>query len=72
MSLRTTDLGVQLIRTFKDRRLAAYKCPAGVWTIGYAHASRAGPPAVTPGMKITVAQANKVLRDDLDLFETEV
>ena len=72
MSLRTTDLGLQLIKTFEGRRLAAYKCPADVWTIGYGHTSRAGPPAVTPGMKITAAQAAKILRADLDLFEGEV
>jgi lysozyme len=72
MSLRTTEIGLQLIKTFEGRKLAAYRCPAGVWTIGYGHTSRAGPPAVTPGLKISAAQATQILRDDIDLFETEV
>ena len=29
--------GLNLIKEFEGLRLVAYKCPAGVWTIGYGH-----------------------------------
>ena len=29
--------GLDLIKSFEGCRLSAYKCPAGVWTIGYGH-----------------------------------
>ena len=32
-----SDQGVELIARFEGCRLEAYKCPAGVWTIGYGH-----------------------------------
>jgi lysozyme len=72
MSLRTTRLGLSLVKEFEGLRLSAYKCPAGVWTIGYGHTTAAGGPAVKPGMKITKAQAEKILADDIDRFEDQV
>lgn len=29
--------GVNFVAEFEGCRLTAYKCPAGVWTIGYGH-----------------------------------
>ena len=29
--------GLTLLKSFEGCRLTAYKCPAGVWTIGYGH-----------------------------------
>ena len=29
--------GINLIKHFEGCELEAYKCPAGVWTIGYGH-----------------------------------
>ena len=29
--------GLALIKKFEGLELNAYKCPAGVWTIGYGH-----------------------------------
>lgn len=51
--------GLQLIKSFEGCHLTAYKCPAGVWTIGYGHTS-----GVYPGMKITQEQADKFLIED--------
>ena len=31
------DAGLDLVRTFEGLRTDAYRCPAGVWTIGYGH-----------------------------------
>ena len=43
--------GIALIKRFEGCRLTAYKCSAGVWTIGYGHTS-----GVHSGQAITQAQ----------------
>lgn len=48
------------IKKMEGFRLTAYKCPAGVWTIGYGHTK-----GVKPGMKISKQQAEKWLDEDL-------
>lgn len=50
----------ELINEFEGLRLEAYRCPAGVWTIGWGHTR-----GVAPGQKITEAEAERLL--DLDL-----
>jgi lysozyme len=52
---------VDFIKGFEGRELTAYLCPAGVLTVGYGHTG----PDVTPGLKITNAQAEALLRQDL-------
>lgn len=59
--------GIALIKRFEGCRLTAYKCSAGVWTIGYGHTS-----GVYAGMRITQAQADALLRQDLEKFERYV
>ena len=66
--MRMTEEGLALIRSFEGFRADAYLCPAGVWTIGYGHTSRAGPPAVGPGSQMSRTDAAKVLETDVDLF----
>lgn len=56
-----------LITKYEGLRLQAYKCPAGVWTIGYGHTS-----GVTPNMHITLAQAMSYLHKDVEKFERHV
>ena len=41
--MRTSQKGINLIKEFEGCRLKAYKCPAGVWTIGYGHTSNVKP-----------------------------
>lgn len=60
--------GLALIKRFEGLRLKAYLCPAKVWTIGYGSTG----PHVKPGMEITEAQAEQLLRDDLARFEKAV
>lgn len=48
--------------------LNAYRCPAGVLTIGVGHTSSAGSPKVTAGMKITRAESMAILERDLAKF----
>ena len=42
--------GLALIKQYEGCRLAAYRCAAGVWTIGYGHTA-----GVHSGMTITQA-----------------
>ena len=35
--MRISDKGLELIKDFEGCELEAYKCAAGVWTIGYGH-----------------------------------
>lgn len=67
MGLRTGQAGIELIKRYEGCRLEAYKCPAGVWTIGYGHTGD-----VQPGQKITQAQAETILIADLEKFEKKV
>ena len=61
-----------LIRRFEGLRLKAYRDAAGVWTIGYGHTSMAGAPKVTPGMRITREEAERILREDVQRFAHQV
>ena len=64
---RISDAGICLIKQFEGCRLEAYRCAAGVPTIGYGHTA-----GVAMGMKITQAQAEAYLREDLRAFEKAV
>ena len=66
--MHMTEEGLALIRHFEGFRAEAYRCPAGVWTIGYGHTAEAGPPAVKPGMRMSEAEARAVLARDVDAF----
>jgi lysozyme len=50
-----------MVRRHEGLRLSAYRCPAGVWTIGYGSTR-----GVRPGMRIREDQAEWLLRVDLD------
>ena len=67
MAMKTSSKGVSLIKSFEGCRLKAYKCPAGVWTIGYGHTS-----GVKSGDTITQEQADDYLRNDLEKYEKAV
>jgi len=58
--MKTSQRGINLIKQFEGVRLTAYKCPAGVYTIGYGHTR-----GVTRGMKITEKEASAFLTADL-------
>ena len=65
--MKTSPKGIALIKEFEGLRLKAYKCPGGVWTIGYGHTA-----GVRPEMVITEAQAEDFLREDLFSCENAV
>lgn len=62
--MRINDKGIELIKSFEGCSLVSYKCPAGVWTIGYGHTN-----GVTEGMSISQKQAEQFLKEDLARFE---
>lgn len=70
--MKTNQAGLNIIKEFEGLRLKSYKCPANVWTLGYGHTSMAGPPEVRPGMTITKAEAEEILRRDLRQYERGV
>lgn len=65
--MKTSTVGINLIKKYEGCRLKAYKCPSGVWTIGYGHTKD-----VKKGMKITKAKAEAYLKQDLVTFENAV
>lgn len=67
MALKTGQAGLAIIKQFEGCRLKAYKCPAGVWTIGYGHTG-----GVVSGQSITQTQADALLAADLEKFEKKV
>lgn len=65
--MNISETGIQLIKKFEGCSLKAYKCPAGIWTIGYGHTS-----GVKEGQTITKKEAEAYLKQDLTTFETLV
>jgi GH24 family phage-related lysozyme (muramidase) len=70
--MRMSADGLALVKEFEGLRTKAYKCPAGVWTIGYGHTSAAGDPDVVPGMAISKDEAEEILRRDMVQYEEGV
>ncbi len=56
--MKTSEHGINLIKRFEGLRLEAYKCSAGVWTIGYGYTL-----GVKQGDRITQEQAEQYLID---------
>lgn len=58
----------QMIKNWEGCRLTAYRCPAGIWTIGYGHTGA----DVTPGKRITQAEADRLFDIDIRRFADAV
>jgi lysozyme len=65
--MKISQEGIALIKKFEGCELEAYKCAAGVLTIGYGHTK-----GVTEGMQITKTQADEMLVEELATYETYV
>lgn len=65
--MKISSRGLNLIKKYEGLRLEAYKCPSGVFTIGYGHTK-----GVKRGMKISKEQAEGFLLDDLKTYENAV
>ena len=55
------ESAMDFIEAWEGCRLQAYKCPAGIWTIGVGHAKD-----VTEHDEITYEQARELLRQDVE------
>ncbi len=62
-----TKQGIDFIKGFEKLELKAYKCPAGIWTIGYGHTQ-----GVCQGQEITKEEAERLFASDIAKFETAV
>lgn len=62
--MTTSNQGKDLIKAFEGLRLDAYRCPAGVPTIGWGHTK-----GVKMGQHITAAQAEDLLVEDIAPIE---
>lgn len=72
--MQLSEQGLSLIKSFEgclkkrpDGTLEAYRCPAGVWTIGWGCTE-----GVREGMIISVAEASRLLARELGHFEIVV
>lgn len=62
--MKASEKAYSLIRQFEGLRLTAYRCPVGVWTVGYGHTF-----GVVSGMVITKEQAEEFLKQDIAIVE---
>lgn len=60
----SAESAMDFIEAWEGCRLTAYKCPAGVWTIGVGHTQD-----VTEHDEITYEQSRDLLRRDLELVK---
>ncbi len=71
----TNDAALKIIMDSEGLMLEAYKCPAGVWTVGYGHTRDpyTGKPDVEPGRKLrSKHEAEELLTFDLQKYEEDV
>lgn len=61
-----------LVREFEGCKLKAYKCPAGIWTIGYGNTQYENGKAVKEGEVITLERAEQLLEVILIKFVQQV
>lgn len=60
--------GLSIIKESEGLSLKAYKCPAGILTIGYGHTGK----DVKKGMVISKEKATELLKKDIARFEKQV
>lgn len=65
--MKTNKQSIEKIKEFEGLRLVAYKCPAGVYTIGYGHTR-----GVRAGQRISKKQAEDMLLSDLEPVERHI
>lgn len=65
--MKASNILIEKLKSFEGCKLKAYKCPAGVWTIGYGTTK-----GVYAGMVISYAEAERLLKRDLEVFENYV
>lgn len=70
--MKISQNGIELIKIFEGCKLKSYKCPAGVWTIGYGNTFYLDGSKILMGQKITQAEADMLLLKLLPKYEATV
>lgn len=66
--MKMSEKGIKFLIQEEGERLKAYKCAAGVWTIGVGHTGQ----DVKEGMVVTKEKSRELLKLDLSRFEKAV
>ena len=66
--MKINQAGLDLIKQAESLQLKAYRCPAGILTIGYGHTG----PDVHSGMVINKEKAEQLLKQNVEEFEEGV
>lgn len=64
--MKISQAGINLIKEFEGCYLTAYKCPAGIWTIGIGHTGSVDGKQIHEGMTITQQKAEQLLSEYLE------
>lgn len=68
--------GLDFIKYFEGLKLSAYKCAAGVWTIGWGHTGTLKAIGIDKdvciGLRVTLEQANQLLEQDIKVYTKAV
>jgi len=70
--MTTSEKGLALIEHYEGLRSLAYRCPAGVWTIGIGTTINPGETPVKEGDRISYKQARDYLMHDLRKIEYQL
>jgi len=70
--MELTAEGVNLIKKYEGISLKAYKCPAGVWTIGHGNTEYENGASVKPGDVITLEGADELFKNTLLKFSNRL
>ncbi len=70
--MKTSNPGINLIKSFEGKRLKAYDDSVGVWTIGYGTTKYPNGIRVKKGDTCTQSQAEEYLKNDLVKFENAI
>lgn len=66
------ERGIALIHQYEGLRLQAYRCSAGVWTIGWGWTGPVDGKPITAGMKITREKADELFKQGIVKYENYV
>jgi len=71
--MKTSEVGLNLIKHYEGYRTKPYRCPAGLWTIGYGHVINDGRVLPTDCNRVFLKdEINALLIADLKRFERGV
>jgi lysozyme len=69
--MKTNKQGIAILHEFESCRLHAYKCPAGVWTLGWGNTFYEDGRSVREGDVITQERADTLFQAILESFENQ-